>query len=86
MPVGTGPFKIVMFQFDEATATSVVDYVRNENFRVPGQPFFSQVTIQGGGSAEDAAQAVLTGEADYAGECRCCPKPCRNFKSLSMFR
>ena len=43
-----------------------MDYERNENFRVAGQPFFSKVTIQGGGSAEEAAQAVLTGDADYA--------------------
>ena len=66
MPVGTGPYRIVGFQFDEAAGTSVVDYERNENFRTAGQPFFSEVTIQGGGTAEDAAQAVLTGEADYA--------------------
>ena len=65
-PIGTGPYKVVDFQFDEAAGTSIVSYERNENFRVPDQPFFSAVTIQGGGSAEDAVQAVLTGEADYA--------------------
>lgn len=65
-PIGTGPYRIVSFQIDETAGTSVVVYERNEHFRVPGQPFFSEVTIQGGGTAEDAVQAVLAGDADYA--------------------
>ena len=60
-PVGTGPYRIVQFNVNES-----VVYHANNQFRVPGQPFFARVVIQGGGDAEAAARAVLeTGEADY---------------------
>ena len=60
-PVGTGPYQIVEFDVNES-----VVYEANDHFREPGQPFFTAVTIQGGGDAEAAARAVLeTGEADY---------------------
>ena len=60
-PVGTGPYRIVQFNVDES-----VVYQANQHFRVPGQPFFSSVVIQGGGDAETAARSVLeTGEAHY---------------------
>ena len=60
-PVGTGPYQIVEFDVNDS-----VFYEANDHFREPGQPFFTAVTIQGGGDAEAAARAVLeTGEADY---------------------
>lgn len=60
-PVGTGPYRIVEFNVNES-----VVYEANGYFREPGQPFFAEVTIHGGGDAEAAARAVLeTGEADY---------------------
>ena len=66
-PVGTGPYKISDFGVDPTGGTSEIRYEINDNFRVPGQPFFSEVILKGGGSAFDAARAVLeTGEADYA--------------------
>ena len=66
-PVGTGPYKIADFRVDPAGGTSDVVYEINERFRVPNQPFFSEVILKGGGSALSAARAVLeTGEADYA--------------------
>ncbi len=66
-PVGTGPYKITDFQIDAAGGASDIVYQINERFRMPNQPFFSKVVLKGGGSAIDAATAVLeTGEADYA--------------------
>ena len=66
-PIGTGPYKISDFDVDPTGGTSEIRYEINDNFRVPGQPFFSEVILKGGGSAFDAARAVLeTGEADYA--------------------
>ena len=65
-PIGTGPYTIVDFTINETENTSMVAYARNDNFRVPDQPFFSDVTITGGGDAATVARAVLeTGEADY---------------------
>ena len=81
MPVGTGPYEVVDFEVDEAAGTSVVRYERNDNFRVPGQPFFSDVTIQGGGSAEDAAGAVLMGEADYAWRVQVLPETLQDLEA-----
>lgn len=61
-PIGTGPYAVQEFR-----ANDVVVYVANENYRVEGKPYFSTVTIKGGGDAESSARAVLeTGEADYA--------------------
>ena len=66
-PIGTGPYKISDFGVDPIGGTSEIVYETNENFRVANQPFFSEVILRGGGSAFDAARAVLeTGEADYA--------------------
>lgn len=62
-PIGTGPFKV-----DEFRTNDTAVYSFNENYRgVPeGKPFFSSVTIVGGGDAEASARAVLqTDEADY---------------------
>jgi len=61
-PIGTGPFVV-----EEFRPNDVVTYVRNENYREEGKPFFDRAVIKGGGDAESAARAVLeTGEADYA--------------------
>lgn len=66
-PVGTGPFRIGDFHLAETGGASQIIYQANENFRTPNQPFFSEVVLMGGGSAIDAARAVLeSGEADYA--------------------
>ena len=66
-PIGSGPYRITDFHNDTASETSEITYGINEHFRGPGQPFFSEVILKGGGSAVDAARAVLeTGEADYA--------------------
>ncbi len=61
-PIGTGPFVV-----EEFRANDVVTYVKNENFREEGKPYFDRIIFKGGGDAESAARAVLeTGEADYA--------------------
>ena len=66
-PIGTGPYKIADFRIDPAGGASDVVYDINEHYRTPNQPFFSEVILKGGGSAVDAARAVLeTGAADYA--------------------
>lgn len=66
-PIGTGPYRIADFRIEPADGTSEVVYEMNEHFRTPNQPFFPKVVLKGGGSAIDAARAVLqTGEADYA--------------------
>ncbi|HEX6946438.1 MAG TPA: peptide ABC transporter substrate-binding protein [Acidimicrobiia bacterium] len=63
-PIGTGPYKVSNFVFEDT-----VEYEVNENYRdfANGKPFFGTVTIKGGGDAEAAARSVLEiGEADYA--------------------
>jgi len=60
-PIGTGPYRIVDFRPEEG-----VSYERNPHYR-GDRPYFDRVEIVGGGTAEEAARAVLeTGEADYA--------------------
>ena len=60
-PLGTGPYRILTFDSNEGAT-----YERNPHYR--GEtPYFERVEIIGGGTAVDAASAVLvTGEADYA--------------------
>ncbi|MFP4074777.1 MAG: peptide ABC transporter substrate-binding protein [Actinomycetota bacterium] len=63
-PIGTGPFMVSDMRVDDT-----VLYEMNPNYRgVPdGKPFFGTVQLKGGGTADDAARAVLaTGEAHYA--------------------
>lgn len=63
-PIGTGPYKVEEFRTNDTAV-----YSMNENYRgvADGQPFFSSLTIVGGGDAESTARAVLqTDEADYA--------------------
>ena len=60
-PLGTGPYRVVEFAPDDRAV-----YERNP-FYWGAAPYFDRVVIQGGGSAIEAAQAVLErGEADYA--------------------
>ncbi len=59
-PLGTGPYRITSFSPNEGAS-----YERNPHYR--GEtPYFDRVVIAGGGTAEQAASAVLErGEADY---------------------
>lgn len=60
-PLGTGPYRVADFTPDERAS-----YERNPHYR-GSAPYFDRVEIQGGGSAEEAAQAVLErGDADFA--------------------
>lgn len=70
MPIGTGPFTVSEFRANDS-----VLYSANENYRDPNKPAFSEVFMKGGGSAEDAARAVLeTDEADYAWNLQVAPE------------
>lgn len=61
-PIGTGPYVVESF-----TPNDVVVFVPNENYREPNKPYFSRVTIKGGGDAAAAARAVVqTGDFDFA--------------------
>ncbi len=61
-PVGTGPYTVVNFRPND-----VIEFVANDNYRVPNQPYFQTITWAGGGDANGAARAVFqTGEMDYA--------------------
>lgn len=61
-PIGTGPYKV-----DSFSANDSVQYSINENYREPNKPYFSSISLKGGGDAPAAARAVIqTGEFDYA--------------------
>lgn len=61
-PIGTGPYVVETF-----TPNDQLVLIPNENYREPNKPFFSRVTIKGGGDAAAAARAVVqTGEYDFA--------------------
>ncbi len=61
-PVGTGPYVVESFAVNDQ-----VIYAINENYREPNKPYFSRVTIKGGGDAASAARATLqTGDYDFA--------------------
>ena len=61
-PIGTGPYVVESF-----TPNDVTVYAINETYREPNKPYFSRVTIKGGGDAAAAARAVVqTGEYDFA--------------------
>ena len=60
-PLGTGPYRITLFEANEQAL-----YERNPFYRGP-EPYFDRVVLEGGGDALSAARAVLeAGEADYA--------------------
>src|SRR5690606_35719224 len=46
MPIGTGPYKVVDFRPGD-----VVLYEINENYHVPGKPYFDRIELKGGGDA-----------------------------------
>ena len=61
-PIGTGPYIVESFSPNDQVVFAI-----NENYREPNKPFFSRVTVKGGGDPVSAARAVLqTGEYDYA--------------------
>ena len=79
-PIGTGPYVV-----EEFRANDVVTYVRNENYRVEGQPYFDRVIFKGGGDAESAARSVLeTGEFDYAWNLQIAPEVLNQMESAGQ--
>lgn len=61
-PIGTGPFVVDEFSPGDSAVLSA-----NESYREPNKPYFSSITLKGGGDAASAARAVLqTGEFDLA--------------------
>ena len=73
-PLGTGAYRIASFRPEEGGS-----YERNPHYR--GDPaYFDRVEIVGGGTAEEAARAVLeTGEADYAWNLQIAPETLAGF-------
>jgi peptide/nickel transport system substrate-binding protein len=76
MPVGTGPYRVlepgikpqeVLFLGTELIQTVKIVYEPNPFYREEDKPFFRRVELKGGGTASEAARAVLAaGEIDYA--------------------
>ncbi len=61
-PIGTGPYVVESF-----TPNDQAVYVPHAAYREANKPFFSRVTVKGGGDAAAAARAVVqTGEYDFA--------------------
>ena len=61
-PIGTGPYVVESFSVNDQ-----VIYAINENYREENKPYFSLVTIKGGGDAASAARATIqTGDYDFA--------------------
>ncbi len=83
-PIGTGPFMITDLR-PEDTLTAVM----NPNYRgiAEGKPFFSGLTIKGGGDAEAAARSVLeVGEADYGWNLQVAPEILQQMESAGIGR
>ncbi|NNE95064.1 MAG: peptide ABC transporter substrate-binding protein [Acidimicrobiales bacterium] len=83
-PIGTGPYMVV-----ELRPEDTVTYEFNPNYRFAseGKPFFSTVTIKGGGSAEDSARSVLeVGDADYAWNLQVAPEILANMEAAGIGR
>ncbi|MDQ3654719.1 MAG: peptide ABC transporter substrate-binding protein, partial [Chloroflexota bacterium] len=77
MPIGTGPYVVESF-----SPNNEVVYAVNENYREPTKPFFSRVTITGGGDAAAAARSVLqTGDYDFAWNLAAPPEVLRDMES-----
>lgn len=61
-PIGTGPYIVETFMPND-----VATFVPNPNYREPNKPYFSRVSLKGGGDAIGTGRAVVqSGEADYA--------------------
>ena len=83
-PIGTGPYMITELR-PEDTVTAEM----NPNYRgaAEGKPFFSNVTIKGGGDAEAAARSVLeVGDADYAWNLQVAPEILSSMESAGIGR
>ncbi len=71
-PVGTGPYTVTELRPED---TVVYEWNPNYRFVDEGKPFFTTVTIKGGGDAEASARSVLEiGEADYAWNLQVAPE------------
>lgn len=71
-PIGTGPYMVV-----ETRPEDTVTYTYNPNYRgvSEGKPFFTNITLKGGGDAEASARSVLEiGEADYGWNLQVAPE------------
>lgn len=76
LPVGTGPYQVmppgiktqeVLFLGNELIETNKTVFEPNPYFREEDKPYFSEVELQGGGTVNEAARAVLSdGRVDYA--------------------
>jgi peptide/nickel transport system substrate-binding protein len=60
-PVGSGPFKVTSF-----TPGDNVQYAINDRYWDANAPFFDAIDLRGGGDAGTAAQALKSGQADFA--------------------
>ncbi|NJP07284.1 MAG: peptide ABC transporter substrate-binding protein [Chloroflexaceae bacterium] len=72
--IGTGPYMVtdfrnreVLFLGDQLVQTNRIVYEANPHFREAEKPYFTRVELSGGGTAQEAARAVLAeGSVDYA--------------------
>ncbi|MGL4414724.1 peptide ABC transporter substrate-binding protein [Roseinatronobacter monicus] len=79
-PIGTGPYVVSNFRPND-----VIEFVANENYRVPTQPYFETITWAGGGDANGAARAVFqTGEMDYAWNLQLAPEVIEQMEAGGM--
>ncbi len=79
-PIGTGPYVVSSFRPND-----VIEFVANENYRVPTQPYFETITWAGGGDANGAARAVFqTGEMDYAWNLQLAPEVIEQMEAGGM--
>ena len=75
-PVGTGPYRVVLFEpqevlflGDSLVQTNKIVYEPNPFYRDPNKPYFSQIELMGGGTTDEAARSVLQfGDVDYAND------------------
>jgi peptide/nickel transport system substrate-binding protein len=74
-PVGTGPYKVwdqgiktqeVLLLGSQLVETNKIVFEINEHFREADKPFFSSIEWRGGGTQDEAARQVQSGEVDYA--------------------
>ncbi len=74
-PIGTGPYKVwdqgiktqeVLLLGSQLVETNKIVFELNENYRQPDKPYFSQIEWRGGGTQDEAARQVQSGEVDYA--------------------
>lgn len=75
LPVGTGPYRMlspgikpqeVLLLGTQLVETNKIVYEPNPYFREPDQPYFSKVVLRGGGTVQEAARALFSGEVDFA--------------------